>query len=806
MTSTPTQSRGSSSIPSALLAALAAGFVVSGCGGDDLKCGGPFCVSPGPPAATKLRMDSGEGQTGAPGRELPQPIVVRVTDNEDRPIGDVDVSFTVGQGGGSLTESTVPSDIDGLAQVNWTLGPDPGAQTIQVAASASSGTPLDGSPLTFSAQAVRPPPARVVLQLPPPDAVQNGIPFAQQPVVEVLDADDQPVPQVQVTAAIASGGGTLSGTTGITSDAAGRVSYLDLAILGTKGPRTIRFSVADPALEVTSGTIQVNAGTASALEGVPPLVYQGTVSSPVGPAPSVVAKDAAGNRVPGVAVTFTPDRAAAVSPTTVVTNEDGVAQVTSWTLGTEANVQYSLRAGVEGSALPDVLFSATAKAGAAGQLQIATQPSPSAQSGTPLTQQPVIQVVDRNGNPAPQSGVSITATVSSGSGALDNATATSDGSGQARFTRLTLTGLVGNYTISFSASDLGGVASTPIALAAGPPAKLALVSDAPSARSRQLLVPQPSIQVQDASGNPIAQPGIQIAASIDAGAALSGTATVATDVNGVATFIDLAVVSVPGPRTLSFSSASPALAGTSVPVTLPGAASIGVQTAPPTTVGVGTTISGAPAWVVKDAQGQTVADVAVSLSASAGSLVPSPSTTSDVNGVVQVQSWTLGTVAGDQLVAAAVTGTELADTVHVQAIPGAAAILQKIKGDSQTGSASSDPTHSLDSLLVVRVVDQFGNGVSGVTVQWRGCDGSGTYDPVTDAEGYSAATQPTGQTPGTFCTRAISEGLAGSPVEFTYFVTAAATAPSQLRTDERSVLKPSGPAPVAPRRPSMVRP
>lgn len=785
-----------------VLTALAAFISFYGCGGDDLKCGGPFCVSPGPAEATKLRMSSGDGQTGAPGRELPQPIEVVVTDDDGRPVADVEVSFNVSQGGGSLSESATQSDIQGHARVNWTLGPEPGAQNIQAAAAASSGSQLDGSPLTISAQAVRPLPVRIVLRSPPPEVAQNGIPFSQQPVVELLDADDQPVPQVQVTASIASGGGTLSGTMGVGTDAAGQATYTDLAILGAKGPRTLRFNVTDPSLEVVSGTIQVDAGTATEIAGVEPLVYEGIVSSPVTPAPSVVVKDAAGNAVPGVPVTFTPDRDASVSPTTVTTNELGVAQVTSWTLGTAANVQYSLSARIVSSAVAPVLFSATAKAGAAGRLQILTQPPSSAQNGAPFDPQPVVQITDQNGNPAPQSDVTIRATVSSGpSGILENASATTDGSGKATFSQLTLTGKAGNYTLTFSASGLAGVNSTSIALTAGPATMLALTSAAPTARSQRPLSPQPTIQLQDASANPVAQAGIPIVASMTGAGTLGGTTTITTDANGQATFTDLTITGAPGSRTLSFSSTGPALDPVSVQVELPSVASIDVQTPAPSSVIVGTTIANAPVWLLKDAAGQSVADAPVVISASEGGSVVPTTGASNGDGIVQVQSWTLATLAGDQYVLVTVTA-DLADTVHVQGTSGGAVTLQKISGDAQTGTVNT----TLDSLLVVRVTDQYGNGVPGVTVQWRSCDGTGTYDPQTDVNGYSGASQPTGAEPGTFCTRATVSGLNGSPVEFTYTVTPAATSPSQLRTNERSALRASGPAPVAPQRRAMTRP
>jgi adhesin/invasin len=731
---------------------------------------------------------------------LSQPIIVLVTDDEDRPIPDVEVSFSVAEGGGLVSDATIRSNIEGLAQVSWTLGPDAGTQRVQAAASRTSGTPLNGSPLTISAEAVRPAPARIVLQSPPSETARNGVQFERQPIVVVLDADDQPVPQVQVVAAIASGGGTLNGTTAVASDANGQAAYTDLAIVGSTGPRTLRFSVSDPALEVASGPVELQPGGAAGIAGVNPLTFEATVSSPVSPAPSVVVTDAAGNPVPGVSVTFAADRDASVSPLTVVTDQAGVARVTTWTLGATANVQYSLAARIASSALAPVVFTATTRAGAAGRLQVATQPSSSAQNGAPLSVQPVIQVTDRNGNPTPQSGVRVTASVTTGSGTLENTTATTNGAGRATFRDLTITGLVDNYILAFSASGLEGVASQVIALAPGPAAQLALTSAVPTARSQQPLSPQPSVQVQDASGNPVGQGGVQITASLSGGGTLGGTTTATTDGFGRAAFSDLVISGAPGPRTLELSSTNPVLDGASVPVTLPAVASIETQPAPPATAVVGTTI--AIGWVLKDAAGQPVPDVPVTLTASAGTLAPAASATSDVNGAVPVQ-WTLGTTLGNQVAGIAVQGGGASSQVQIEATPDAPRNLLYVSGNQQ----SAPPDSALEQHLVVRVTDQHGNGVGGVTVQWRACDDNGGFDDVSGADGSSVARQPTGSQPGAFCTQAISQGLEGSPVTFDYTVVPQATPPpSQLRSSQRSGANSRGLAPVAVPRTSGVRP
>jgi adhesin/invasin len=746
-------------------------------------------------------MGIGDDQSGAPGRELPQPIEVIVTDDQDRPIQDAVVNFAPGAGAGTLSEIETRSDVQGRARVNWTLGNEPGPQEVQATASGSSGSPLDGAPVTFSAQAVRPPPARLVLLQPPPSIARNGVPFEQQPIVEVQDAEDLPIPQVEVVATIASGGGALSGTVVLASDGTGRVTYSDLAIVGSGGPRTLGFSVTDPAVEVISGTIEVVAGNAASMAAVPPVSYEEVVNSPVSPAPSVLVKDSDGNPVSGVAVTFAADRDASVSPAIVASDENGIAQVNSWTLGGTANVVYSLTARIEGSAIPTITFSARASAGAAGRLEIVTQPSTPAQSGVAFSQQPVIQIVDQNGNPTSQAGVSIEANVSAGpKGSLQNASATTDAAGRASFSGLALSGTVGNYTISFSSSRLRGVNSAPITLQPGPPAQLALVVvPSSTARSRVALATQPVVQVQDASGNSIAQAGIQIAASITGGAAtVGGTTVVATGADGRASFTDLSIIGSPGQKTLSFSGGSPPLEGVDANVTLPNVASIVLQTPPPSSAQVGSVISAAPSWTLLDPSGQPVADAPVTFAASAGQVLPG-STTSDINGLVQVQTWTLGTTAGEQQVEVTAVESGTSSQALVQATAGPASQIVKISGEPQ----SAPPNSTLPEPLVVRVLDEFNNGAPDVTVDWRACDGTGSYSPVTDSEGFSSSQQPTGPEPGTFCTRASVSGTSLS-VDFAYTVTAPSSVPSQLRSSVR--LRGDGLPPVAPVAPRARRP
>lgn len=65
------------------------------------------------------------------------------------------------------------------------------------------------------------------------------------------------------------------------------------------------------------------------------------------------------------------------------------------------------------------------------------------------------------------------------------------------------------------------------------------------------------------------------------------------------------------------------------------------------------------------------------------------------------------------------------------AIPGAPASLLKVAGDAQQGSASLPLADS----LTARLVDAFGNGVSGATITWQVATGGGAVAPLTTTTG-----------------------------------------------------------------------
>jgi adhesin/invasin len=526
------------------------------------------------------------------------------------------------------------------------------------------------------------------------------------------------------------------------------------------------------------------------MAAVEPTSYTATINSPVTPGPSVVVQDAAGNAVPGVAVTFTPNRNAQVSPETATTNEQGVAQV-SWTLGSTANVEYSLTARVEASSIPTVRFTARAQPGTAGRLRVAVQPSTPTQSGAPFATQPVVQVVDQAGNPTPQAGITVTATVSSGpTGSLQNATAATDASGRASFGGLALTGAVGNYTLSFSAPGLTGVTSAPIAITAGGAARLAFVTQPSTlARSRAPLVIQPVLQVQDPSGNPIRQAGITVTATVaPASTALSG-ATATTDANGRAVFSGLTMTGTPGPKDLTF--AAPNLQSASARVTLPSVETVTATPSHPTSAVVGSTVAGPViSWTLRDAATRPVPDADFRLNLPSGGTAVPLTPLSDPNGVVQVGDWTLGPTAGYQYLELRLPdGRIFRDSIL--ATPDAPSSLAIASGDNQEAPAGQD----LPQPLVVRVTDRHGNGVPDVPVQWATCEGAAGPIVNTDPSGYSSVTQPTTQPTDAGCTRA-SIAQPPASVDFHYRATGAAPMEDPPTGVSAAQSRTTGPPPV----------
>ncbi len=201
-----------------------------------LTCSG---VTPPPDGTNVIAIASGNEQAAPVGQPLADPLVVAVKDAAGDPVQGVSVSWSA-QGGGSVSSSTATTGSDGRASVTRVLGPTPGQQG--TTASLSGAT---GSPVTFVAIATDGPqlPATIEIATNPPVSALTKEVFdpVVQPEVVVKDASGIPVPGVEVTAAIASGSGTLEGIKNATTNSNGVAKFGDLGIEGT-GDHTLKFT------------------------------------------------------------------------------------------------------------------------------------------------------------------------------------------------------------------------------------------------------------------------------------------------------------------------------------------------------------------------------------------------------------------------------------------------------------------------------------------------------------------------------------------------------------------------------------
>ena len=91
---------------------------------------------------------SGDGENGVISTELTNPFVIEVRDQNSNPFGGAAVRFIVTAGGGSLSDTTINTNIDGRAESTLTLGSNPGTNTVWVSLVGTQET------VTFSAEAL----------------------------------------------------------------------------------------------------------------------------------------------------------------------------------------------------------------------------------------------------------------------------------------------------------------------------------------------------------------------------------------------------------------------------------------------------------------------------------------------------------------------------------------------------------------------------------------------------------------------------------------------------------------------------
>ena len=281
---------------------------------------------------------SGNGQVGLINEALPQPLVVEVQDEAGNPLEGVTVHWTVG-GGGSVSQSQVVTEDDGMASIERRLGGVAGEQT-------TTATVEDLPPVLFTSTAEAGSIPQLLIATQPSATAVSGETLTQQPVIQLEDGTGQPGGAgVAVTASV--NGATLSGTATVSSDDAGVVRFTDLSITGPDGTYTLVFQadgyVGVQSTEIVLTDTPVESGR---LVVVTQPSAQADNGETLGQQPVVRVEDADGNPLPaGVPVTVAAQGLTLTGTTTVESDDGGLAHFTDLALtGPSGNYRLSFTA------------------------------------------------------------------------------------------------------------------------------------------------------------------------------------------------------------------------------------------------------------------------------------------------------------------------------------------------------------------------------------------------------------------------------------------------------------------------------
>jgi PKD repeat protein len=332
-------------------------------------CGGENLTLPSEGEPARIEIKAGNDQEG-PVTSALQPLVVRVTDSQGRPVQGATVEFVVQEdgGGGRVTPSEGLTDSAGQTSASITLGTRVGPLTGQARVPVEEGAAPVAAP--FQAMAVSAD-AKLSLVAGEDQTGRVGSTLFAPLVVRVTDDFANPIPQITVEWTV-TGGGSVSPTTTQTNEA-GETS-VQRTLGSTAGQQTTVATAPDLAGASVTFTHFATAGNAARVLIVSGNGQQASPGATL-PAPLVVeVLDAENNPIVGTAVAWvvgTGDGSA--NPETSNTDSQGRA-TTQWTLGAIPG-RNTLTAVVSGAST--ALFNATGSRTASSTAIISHQPEPS---------------------------------------------------------------------------------------------------------------------------------------------------------------------------------------------------------------------------------------------------------------------------------------------------------------------------------------------------------------------------------------------------------------------------------------------
>jgi len=384
---------------------------------------------------------------------LAAPAFTLSSSSENCTVNTAATGFTISSTGGAIASFAISATPAGMS-FNLTTGALTGTPTSVAGATAYTITATNATgsaTATFTLTVT----AAVVISAQPIGGA-NGATLATQPVVQVVDGSGNAIASFtsNVVAAIASGTGTLSGTTTVAA-VAGVATFTNLVITGNAGAFTLRFTPTG-FTAATSNTLTITAGAASKY-----LVSSASTSPTAGSAVTISAQlsDASGNAVStaGKTVTWSKSNAnGSFAIATSTTDAAGIATV-SFTVHTVSATSTTVTATSSTPTLTGTSPTIATVVGAASKIVSFQTASP---TRVLFQTQPRFRIQDAFSNNVTTSSATLTADLTTGIGGTIQGTLTSNAiSGSASFTNLGIDGVVSNsYTITYSSPGLTSLA------------------------------------------------------------------------------------------------------------------------------------------------------------------------------------------------------------------------------------------------------------------------------------------------------------------------------------------------------------
>jgi hypothetical protein len=368
--------------------------------------------------AAEIATVAGGAQRAIAGNLLPQAVVMRVTSRRARPVEGVLVKFRVADGQGSLEPASAVTDADGRVRTVWTLGDQPGRQTLYATVER-----ID-SALAVVAEAEPVAANTRVTALTENVSGDAGREIGDTIAIRVADSTGRALADVPVTWVALDGG--RAETIDARSDSLGEAHAR--WVLGPKaGTQRLRAQVGSghgkTAVPPLTLRATAQAGAATGLVVVSGDAQRGIAGEPLSKPLVLRVVDAAGNGVADAELQLSPS-SGTVPDTSIHTDSNGVARV-RWTLGRAAG-DNALAVHLDGM---KKLLKITAVARPAAPANLSFDDSPGeGHTAHAKGKHLVALVTDAYGNPVPEVRLSF----ATRSGSVAPARAVSDSKGRVK--------------------------------------------------------------------------------------------------------------------------------------------------------------------------------------------------------------------------------------------------------------------------------------------------------------------------------------------------------------------------------------